>query len=59
MNKRFGEVDTYRSKAILLEASLEAKDRHIASFKEELSAREKLFEVLVQTERAHSNIQLE
>ena len=47
MNKRFGEVDTYRSKAILLEASLEAKDRHIASFKEELSAREKLFEVLV------------
>lgn len=53
------EAEKERSKVIIMEANLEAKDHQIKSALEALNAKEKLFEVLIQTEKASAEMRIE
>lgn len=53
------EAEKERSKVIIMEANLEAKDHQIKSAIEALNAKEKLFEVLIQTEKASAEMRIE
>ncbi len=59
LNLRSIEVEREKSKVIIMEANLEAKEHQIKASIEALSAKEKLFDVLLQTEKASSEMKIE